>query len=32
MPRSVSSPCFTPWGQEMTHHPHVHCVIPGDGL
>ncbi|WP_370647648.1 hypothetical protein [Agrobacterium sp. S7/73] len=16
----------------MTHHPHVHCVIPGDGL
>ncbi|CDM58747.1 IS91 family transposase [Rhizobium sp. T136] len=20
------------WGQAMTHHPHVHCVIPGGGL
>lgn len=20
------------WGQTLTHHPHVHCVIPGGGL
>src|SRR5271156_50628 len=20
------------WGQALTHHPHVHCVVPGDGL
>ena len=20
------------WGQNLTHHPHVHCVIPGGGL
>jgi hypothetical protein len=20
------------WGSAMTHHPHVHCVIPGGGL
>lgn len=20
------------WGQAMTHHPHVHCVMPGGGL
>ena len=20
------------WGQAMTHHPHVHCVVPGGGL
>lgn len=20
------------WGQTMTHHPHVHCVVPGGGL
>jgi len=30
-PRSASPPCFTP-GQAMTHHPHVHCVVPGGGL
>lgn len=20
------------WGQELLHHPHVHCVVPGGGL
>jgi len=20
------------WGQRLTHHPHVHCVVPGGGL
>jgi hypothetical protein len=20
------------WGQTMTHHPHVHCIVPGGGL
>jgi hypothetical protein len=20
------------WGQALTHHPHIHCVIPGGGL
>lgn len=20
------------WGQSLTHHPHVHCVVPGGGL
>jgi hypothetical protein len=20
------------WGQNLTHHPHVHCVVPGGGL
>jgi hypothetical protein len=20
------------WGQNLTHHPHLHCVIPGGGL
>ena len=20
------------WGQDLTHHPHVHCVVPGGGL
>ncbi len=20
------------WGQTLTHHPHVHCIIPGGGL
>ena len=20
------------WGSAMTHHPHVHCVVPGGGL
>jgi hypothetical protein len=20
------------WGQALTHHPHVHCVVPGGGL
>src|SRR6202034_4742871 len=21
-----------PWGQTLTHHPHVHCLVPGGGL
>jgi hypothetical protein len=20
------------WGSAMTHHPHVHCIVPGGGL
>ena len=20
------------WGSSMTHHPHVHCIVPGGGL
>jgi hypothetical protein len=20
------------WGQTLTHHPHIHCVVPGGGL
>src|SRR4051794_31693258 len=20
------------WGQALTHHPHVHCVVPGGGV
>jgi hypothetical protein len=20
------------WGQMLTHHPHVHCIVPGGGL
>jgi hypothetical protein len=20
------------WGQALTHHPHIHCVVPGGGL
>ncbi|MCH9647620.1 MAG: IS91 family transposase [Deltaproteobacteria bacterium] len=20
------------WGQQLTHHPHVHCIVPGGGL
>jgi hypothetical protein len=20
------------WGQNLEHHPHVHCVVPGGGL
>ncbi len=20
------------WGQQITHHPHVHCIVPGGGL
>jgi hypothetical protein len=20
------------WGQNLMHHPHVHCVVPGGGL
>ena len=32
VPRSVSSPCSTPGGQNLLHHPHLHCVVPGGGL
>jgi hypothetical protein len=21
-----------PWGQTLTHHPHVHCLVPGGGV
>ena len=21
-----------PWGQTLTHHPHLHCVVPGGGI
>jgi len=20
------------WGQKLTHHPHVHCIVPGGGI
>jgi Putative transposase/Transposase zinc-binding domain len=20
------------WGQSLTHHPHIHCIVPGGGL
>ena len=20
------------WGSAMTHHPHLHCIVPGGGL
>ena len=20
------------WGQTLTHHPHVHCLVPGGGV
>jgi hypothetical protein len=23
---------FHTWGQQLEHHPHVHCVVPGGGL
>ena len=23
---------FHTWGQTLTHHPHVHCVVPGGGI
>lgn len=23
---------FHTWGQNLQHHPHVHCVVPGGGL
>ena len=31
-PRSASSPSCTPGVRTSTHHPHVHCVVPGGGL
>jgi hypothetical protein len=24
--------CCTPWGSAITHHPHVHMIVPGGGL
>ena len=26
------SPCCTPGGRPCTHHPHLHCIVPGGGL
>ena len=23
---------FRPWGQNLQHHPHVHCVVPAGGI
>ncbi len=23
---------FSAWGQNLHHHPHIHCVVPGGGL
>ena len=20
------------WGQNLMHHPHIHCIVPGGGL
>lgn len=31
-PRSGSSRSFHTWGQNLGHHPHIHCVVPGGGL
>src|SRR4029453_11025426 len=25
-------PVLHTWGSALTHHPHVHCVVPGGGL
>ena len=30
--RSASSPSSTPGARPWSHHPHLHCVIPGGGL
>jgi Putative transposase len=30
--RSVSSPSYIPWGENLLHHPHLHCVVPGGGV
>ena len=30
--RSASPPCCTSWGLAMTHHPHVHMIVPGGGI
>ena len=31
-PASASPPCCTPGARRSTHHPHVHCIVPGGGL
>ena len=31
-PRSASPPCCTPGARRMTHHPHVHMIVPGGGI
>ena len=36
-PGLAAWPCSTHlnnggWGQALTHHPHLHCVVPGGGL
>ena len=30
-PRSASPPCSIPGARHMTHHPHVHMIVPGGG-
>ena len=30
-PRSACVAVLHTWGQTLTHHPHVHCVVPGGG-
>ena len=30
-PRSASSPYSIPGARRFTHHPHIHCVVPGGG-
>ena len=31
-PRSASSAILHTWGQNLLHHPHLHCVVPGGGV
>ena len=31
-PRSASPRCCTPGARRMTHHPHVHMIVPGGGI
>ncbi len=31
-PTSASPRCCTPGAQALTHHPHVHCIVPGGGI
>ena len=32
VPASVRPWCLHTWGSAMTHHPHVHGIVPGGGL
>src|SRR5262249_48957336 len=29
---STILPVLHTWGQNLQHHPHVHCIVPGGGL